>query len=174
MGGGAVGGCFRQLDVVLAFVYQALLEHESVSPWSVLGAALIVSCIFMIAYRKCKEQPADPKPSRHNAATRSVAMTSSGIGKHAVRGKRGRGGGLAAQDGGGSGSDSDSASARGDDSRGTGVIANAGDVHVDVEAGASDKRVLPYDDGANAVHVLGSQLPSTLTHHARYLTQSWS
>ena len=43
----------RQLDVVFAFVYQAVLEQEPISGWSLVGAALVMSCAFMVAAKKC-------------------------------------------------------------------------------------------------------------------------
>lgn len=75
----------RQLDVVFAFVYQAVLEQEPISGWSLVGAALVMSCAFMVAAKKCvtanpaTTSAAGPKAQPGVAASTLLTSTKLGL-----------------------------------------------------------------------------------------------
>lgn len=49
-----VASAMRYLDVVFVFTWDALLLHERISRWSVLGAAIISLSAVVIALRKAR------------------------------------------------------------------------------------------------------------------------
>lgn len=73
----------RNLDVVLAFLFQWLVLHEDPNVWSIAGAVLIASCAILIAIAKGRKQAADPASSTtddpHIAGTTDGAGTLSSI-----------------------------------------------------------------------------------------------
>lgn len=60
--------------MVLAFLFQVILEHEAASPWSVLGAVLIVGCVFLIAAKKCRLPPSEAGGAKLSSTGDSGAL----------------------------------------------------------------------------------------------------
>lgn len=55
----AVGATMRNLDVALAFIFQATILGEHFSWWSLLGATLIMSCTALVAWNRTRKKSED-------------------------------------------------------------------------------------------------------------------
>jgi hypothetical protein len=51
----------RTLDVVFSFIWQMAVEHIMPNPWSVLGAIVILLCVFAVGVRNFKNTKKEPE-----------------------------------------------------------------------------------------------------------------
>lgn len=52
----------RNLDIVLAFVYQMSILHINPTPWSIGGAVIILVCTSVVGIAKARKGSAPSKP----------------------------------------------------------------------------------------------------------------
>ncbi|EQC33968.1 hypothetical protein SDRG_08647 [Saprolegnia diclina VS20] len=51
------GSVMRYLDIVFVFIWDTIFLHEVISPWSILGAAIIMASAITIALRRARRPP---------------------------------------------------------------------------------------------------------------------